>query len=122
MKSTESQEQQVLFQWAAIAEAQHPELKLLHHIPNGGKRNIVTATRLKKEGVKAGVPDVFLPVARGCFHGLYIEMKALKGKTSDNQEEWLQALEQQGYEVNVCYGWEQAKGVIERYLALRKVS
>jgi hypothetical protein len=116
MKSLESQEQQALFQWASMAAKQTPELELLHHIPNGGKRNKITAARLKKEGVKSGVPDVFLPVPRRNLHGLYIEMKAAKGKISDNQREWLERLFLQGYAVNVCYGWEEAKDIILLYL------
>ena len=56
--SSESQEQKALFQWAGLAEQKYPELKLLHHIPNGGIRDIRTAANLKKEGVKRGVPDI----------------------------------------------------------------
>ena len=116
MKATESQEQIALFQWAAMQDNKYPELKLMYHIPNGGQRNIVTATRLKREGVKSGVPDIFLPVVKKCYSGLYIEMKAIKGKTSKNQIEWIENLKFQGYAVVVCYGWEEAKRVIERYL------
>ena len=93
---TEAQEQRALFQWAGLAEQQYPELKLLHHIPNGGKRDARTAANLKKEGVKAGVPDMCLPVARGQYHGLYKE----------------------GYATKVCYGWLEAKESIEKYLEL----
>jgi hypothetical protein len=116
---SESTEQQALFQWAAYNEAKYPELKLLFHIPNGGKRYKATAIRLKKEGVKAGVPDVFLPVARGGFHGLYVEMKAKKGKLSDNQLFWIFDLSRQGYKTEVCFGWEQAKEKIEGYLGIK---
>jgi len=116
MKNEEAIEQQTLFQWAALASTNRPELKLLHHIPNGGKRNIVTAVKLKREGVKAGVPDIFLPVPRGSKHGLYIEMKAEKGRLSENQKWWLKELKKQGYETAVCFGWEEAKETIERYL------
>jgi hypothetical protein len=54
---TESAEQIALFQWANLSIKAHPELALLYHIPNGGLRNVVVAVRLKKEGVKKGVPD-----------------------------------------------------------------
>ena len=43
---TEAQEQRFLFQWAGYAEQQFPELKLLHHVPNGGKRDARTAANL----------------------------------------------------------------------------
>lgn len=116
---SEAQEQRALFQWAGLAEQQYPELKLLHHIPNGGKRDVKTAANLKKEGVKAGVPDICLLVARGQYHGLYIELKQpKKGKLQKNQKEWLHALEKQGYSAKVCYGWLEAREVIEIYLSL----
>lgn len=116
MKSVESLEQQTLMQWAAMHLKKYPELKLLHHIPNGGYRNIATATRLKREGVRAGVPDLSLPVPKGKWHGLYIELKAANGKLSEKQIWWIEQLRQQGYYVAVCYGWEQAKETIVRYL------
>ena len=116
MKSAESLEQQALIQWAQFQSRTYPELKLLYHVPNGGKRNKVTAIRLKKEGVKAGVPDLCLPVPKGKWHGLYIEMKAQNGKLSKKQIWWIEQLRQQGYYVAVCYGWEQAKEMIVRYL------
>lgn len=115
---TEAQEQKALFQWAGYAEQQYPELKLLHHIPNGGKRDPITARNLKAEGVKAGAPDIFLPVARGQYHGLYIELKTQKGKLQKNQKEWLNALNEEGYAINVCYGWLEARETIEKYLGL----
>lgn len=71
----------------------------------------------KTEGVKAGVPDLCLPVARGQYHGLYIELKRQRGgRTSDHQSEWLDALSAQGYKAALCYGWEQAAGTIIEYL------
>ena len=91
---TEAQEQRFLFQWAGLAEQQHPELKLLHHIPNGGKRDARTAANLKKEGVKAGVPDMCLPVARGQYHGLYIELKTRKGKSTEKPKGMVKCLKQ----------------------------
>ena len=68
---TESEEQQWLFKWAAYESAARSELKLLYHIPNEGKRSRATGGRLRAEGLKKGVPDVCLPVARGNCHGLY---------------------------------------------------
>ena len=117
MKITnESQEQINLFRWANLQSCKIPELKLLFHIPNGGKRNIVTARRLKAEGVKAGVPDLFLPVPRGGYHGLFVEMKAGKNKTTEKQDVWITDLRQQGYKVVVCYGCEEAMTEIKEYL------
>lgn len=115
---SEAQEQRFLFQWAGLAQQKYPELKLLHHVPNGGKREARTAVNLKKEGVKAGVPDIVLLVARGGFHGLYIELKVGRNKTSLKQDEWIEALRQEGYFVKVCYGWDSAREEIENYLNL----
>lgn len=114
---SESQEQKALFQWAGLAQQKYPELKLLHHIPNGGIRDIRTAANLKREGVKRGVPDICLPVSRGKYHGLYIEMKAGKNKTSKEQKEWINSLQEEGYAACVCYGWLEAREVIEKYLS-----
>ena len=114
---TEAQEQAALMQWLAYAEMYHPELRLLHHIPNGGGRNPIEAKHLKEQGVKPGIPDLFLPCARGGFHGLYIEMKRRKGgRVSVDQQRMILALRAQGYRVEVCRGWEEARDTICAYL------
>ena len=78
---------------------------------------VVNPAHLPAEGVKAGVPDLCLPVARGQYHGLYIELKRQRGgRTSDHQSEWLDAISAQGYKAALCYGWEQAAGTIIEYL------
>lgn len=112
----ESGNQEALFEWAAYNIARFPELEYMYHVPNGGKRDKATAVALKRQGVKAGVPDIVLPVARGRYHGLYIELKVGKNRTTDNQKRWLEFLRQQGYFTAVCYGWQAAAEVIEKYL------
>lgn len=89
---------------------------MLFHIPNGGYRHPATAVRMKLLGVKAGVPDICLPVARGEYHGLWIEMKAGRNKPTAPQVQWHMRLSQQGHRVAVCYSWEAARDVIEEYL------
>ena len=116
MKHQESDEQQALFQWAKLSQGQHPELSLLHSIPNGGKRNIREASRLKKEGALAGVSDIFLPVSRGGYHGLYVELKVKGGKTSASQKWWISETIKQGYLSAVCFGWVEVSEVIGKYL------
>lgn len=114
----EDAEQRIIFQWAAMETAARPELGLLYAIPNGGKRAIKTAVALKKQGVKRGVPDMCLPVPRGGFNGLYIELKRVKGGTvSDEQREWIAALAEQGYKAVVCRGAEEAIRTIKEYLS-----
>lgn len=115
----ESAEQTSLFYWAAFHTGKWPELRLLHAIPNGGMRHKATAARMKGEGVKAGVPDICLPVPRGHYHGLYIELKRLRGgRVSDEQEKWLADLTAQGYRAVVCKGWLAASEEITRYMLL----
>lgn len=114
---TEAHEQTELFKWAALQKCKYPELELLHHIPNGGSRNEKEAARLKAQGVKPGVPDVFLPVARKSCHGLYIELKRQKNaRVSDAQKKWIEALTGQGYQAEVCYGCQEAIKTILQYL------
>lgn len=113
----ESAEQAAVFQWAAYRTGVYPELDLLYHVPNGGSRNPIEAARLKAQGVKAGVPDLVLPVARGKHHGLYIELKRQKGgRLSDDQKKWLDELTEQGYLAVRCDGAEAAIKTIEDYL------
>lgn len=73
--------------WARWNQNAHPELELLHHCPNGGSRNKAEAVKLKQMGVKAGIPDLCLPVPMGMYSGLYIEMKYDAGRLEDSQEE-----------------------------------
>lgn len=118
---TEAQHQANVIKWSQqpSIRAKWPELASLHHIPNGGTRDAVEGKHLKAQGVKAGVPDLCLPVARGQYHGLYIEMKTETGKTSDAQEWWGEFLLEQGYFWEVCRGWESAVRVLEWYLSLK---
>lgn len=113
---TEADEQKALMQWAKWQEGRYPELKLLYHCPNGGTRNKLEAANLKRQGVKAGVPDLFLPVPRSQKYGLFIEMKVGRNKCTDNQKKWIRNLLEQGYEVKVCYSCEEAIQVIKKYL------
>ena len=93
----ESGHQEALFSWAAYRTEIMPELQYMYHVPNGGKRDKATAAVLKRQGVKAGVPDIMLPAARAGYHGLYIELKAGENTTTKKQKEWLEYLRQQGY-------------------------
>lgn len=114
---TEGDEQATLFSWAEMKSGKYPELRLLFHVPNGGSRGKVEAARFKAEGVKPGVPDLFLPVARGLWHGLFIELKRQKGgRVSEAQRRWIADLERQGYRAEVACGWREAAEIIEIYL------
>ena len=114
---TEAQEQTTLFQWAGMMTGKWPELRLCHAIPNGGSRNPIEARHLKQQGVKPGIPDIFLPCARGGFHGLYIEMKRRAGgRVSVEQKKMILGLRAQGDRAEVCRGWEEARDKICEYL------
>ena len=119
MKRSEHSDQVAIFQWAALQSGAYPELELLFAIPNGAamksKRH---AVRMKAEGLKAGVPDMFLPVARGGYHGLWIEQKYNRNTPSDKQEWWLDRLHEQGYLAVVCYSTDESIKVIQEYLGI----
>lgn len=71
-------------------------------------------------GVKAGIPDLCLPVPRGEYSGLYIEMKFEKGRLEESQKKMLRLLTKQGHFCAVCYGAEEAIYVLKQYLSLEK--
>jgi len=112
----EHMEQVLLIAVVRIAARAIPELDLLHAIPNGGWRAMKTARWLKAEGARAGVPDLCLPVARGGFHGMYLEMKAGKGKETPEQAEWRKRLEAQRYYCRIAHGAREALTMLMVYL------
>lgn len=115
-KSKESKEQEHLIKWCNIAKCKYPHLDRIYSIPNGAwVNNKWEALKLKKEGLKAGVPDLFLPVPRHGYHGLYIELKHGKNKAQPNQKEWISFLNSMGYKAVVAWEFEGAKEVIENY-------
>jgi hypothetical protein len=115
---TEHEEQVALFQWAEANEGEHEELKLLFAVPNGGYRPMATAAMLREEGVRAGVPDCCLPVARGRFHSLWLELKRSdrSNHATPAQQEWIERLRSYGHMTAVCYGAQEAIEVITGYL------
>jgi hypothetical protein len=132
---TEHGHQSALFCWAATFAPSElrDQLKLMFAIPNSGARgNRVAASHLKAEGVKAGVPDIMLPIAgkrevlnkmyMQTHNGLFIELKRpksdgkAKGRVSADQNPYHIGLLQQGYAVHVCYGWQEARDCILTYL------
>lgn len=111
-KKSESSEQTVL---VARVRNFHPDLVFMS-IPNGGKREIRVAAQMKREGVLAGAPDLFLAEPRQDKHGLFIEMKKIGGKTSSNQNEVIDKLRAKGYEAFVCEGADEAYGMLLTYV------
>ncbi len=96
---------------------QYPGIRhLLFAIPNGGYRNSREAARMKSEGVQAGVPDLFLAVARKGKNGLFIEMKAGRNKLTPEQAAMLISLERQGYMTQVCRSFDDFEKIINGYM------
>lgn len=121
MNYYESDEQKTLILWSKHV----PELReFLIASANGGKRNPREAARLKKEGVRAGVHDLLLPIPRDEMHGLWIEFKAARPNDAEyrkNQKLWEIKMREQGYAAFCCRGFDEAKIVFEWYLSLPKV-
>ena len=115
---TEQQHQAAVIKWSQQPEirTKWPELAMLHHIPNERKCSVIEGANLKRSGVKKGVPDLHLPVARKGYHGLYIEMKAETGRTTPEQNWWIDGLNKAGNFAEVCHGWESAVQVLEWYM------
>lgn len=113
-----------LMQLVRLHENKHPDLRWLFAVPNGGHRNKVAACKLKAEGVKPGVPDYLLPVmntdtSADMWCGLAIELKRKRGgRMSDEQRDWIQFFDDQGWRAVVCAGHERAWTVICEYLAI----
>lgn len=122
MKHGEDKEQAVVFAWSLYFD----ELRWMFAVPNGAylhgdaKSRGMQMNRLKKQGLKAGVADIFLPVAKDGRHGLYIEMKRSdgKGRVSPEQKEFLSAMTVNGYACAVCHGADEAIREISEYMNL----
>lgn len=98
-----------------------PALALLYAVPNGGMRNKATAGKLRAEGVKSGVPDLFLSVPSTPYHGLYLELKAKGNTASDEQRWWLINLTMQGYKCAVVNDMATALRIVAEYLRNEKL-
>lgn len=114
MKHLEHKIQSSFFQWIYWKRRDlHP---YIFAIPNGELRSKAVAIRLKKEGLKAGVSDIFLAKPTNKYHGLWMEFKAAKNKLSPVQEEFMNNMLSQGYECAVVRSLEEALIVLEKYL------
>lgn len=144
---TEHAEQVALFIWCHQVRDEYPELQSMFAIPNGGLRNKATAGRLKAEGVKSGVVDLFLPLPITyrhspdpklteyhqirMYYGLWIEMKRKRAQNIRNtdpefgatpeERAFIALMKQRGYAATVCHGWEEARDVLTSYLKMRYV-
>lgn len=123
MNHDEDKQQAAVFQWAKF----YPELKWMHAIPNGAflggnkLQRIKRGARLKSQGLKKGVLDIFLPKARNGYHGLYIEMKNGKGtgKASVEQKDFCMSVSVDGYLCVICHGADEAIEEIKTYMGYK---
>lgn len=116
LQSSETEEQKKVIEYVGRVARRHPELSMLHHIPNGGTREKREAAELKLMGVLAGVPDLHLPIARAGWNSLYIEMKYGDGRLQKEQKEFLKAAAAEDNFCIVCYTAEDAIAVIDDYI------
>jgi hypothetical protein len=123
---TEHDEHAAFVAWARLQSSVYPGLDLLHSIPNGfqlprelpGYRRARIVQYMKEEGLLPGVPDLFLPVPRGVFHGLYIEFKVGSNKPEGEQLRIIGRLEANGYWAVVVWSCEEAIAIVEQYYSL----
>ncbi len=108
-----------LVKWCAQNVEAIPELKWVYSVPNAARRTVGERGRALSEGLKRGVPDVALPVTTTRFCGLYIEMKRPGNGPTQDQLEWIEHLNSQGYLAVICWSYKHAKETILQYL-LRK--
>lgn len=118
----EDDEQKIFFQ---LLFYKYPEIyEMAFHIPNGGRRSIIEASRLKSQGVKPGVPDILIAIPSKCYHGLFIEFKRpiIAGSpipsVTKEQKEWIKKLNAMNYRAVICYGATEALDTVKEYLDL----
>lgn len=121
----EHSEQARVFDWAELFVVKWPELGLLHATPNqgraGGRKGVLWGVRMKREGLRAGVPDIHLPVARGPYIGFYGETKrTVRGTVSKAQKWWIERLTAEGHLCVVGKGAEPMIYALIDYLKLPK--
>ena len=117
MKHLESAQQAQVVEWSrwAYKTGKYPMLNMLHCSLNGVKLSGTQARIAKGQGMLSGVPDLFLPVPKNGYHGLFIEMKSEKGRVTENQHWFLTNAESLGYKTAVCYSAKEAISAIQAY-------
>lgn len=116
-RDLEHAEQVKVFAWAAAHEEKYPDLRWLFAVPNWiGVRTAKHGARLKAEGRKAGVLDMWMPVRRAIYPGMAIELKVKGNRPSVDQQAWIQHLHREGWYVIVAYSAIQAIRELENYL------
>lgn len=109
----EASHQEAFFQWLRL----YPWIdELTWHTPNGGARTKAGGAALRRQGVKPGVPDIYVAIPNDGYHGYFIELKSKGAKTTEHQDKMHVNLERNGYKVDICYSWTEAKDNLLAYL------
>lgn len=119
MKTSEHAMQSAFFEWLALQKFDVANDGFA--VPNGGARHPAVAAKLKREGVKKGIPDTLFPVARGGFIGLAIEFKSEGGNPSKEQRERITKLQKDGWCVILCWDWQAAARSVQGYAGMLRV-
>ena len=110
----EAQTQVAFFEWLSY----YPKLRAsTFAIPNGGSRHALEALNLKRQGVTAGTPDVFLAMPNKIASGAFIEFKAGKNRLTKEQQAMMEILKANGYTCFVCYSLNDAREALTKYLS-----
>lgn len=112
---SESREQQIIFEWASWQKNKYPGIEAMYHIANEGKRSASNGSRLKREGLKSGVSDICVPVAKCGYNNLYIELKSGKNKATKEQLDFIGLINKYGGKALVVYEADNAIEVIKAY-------
>lgn len=114
IKKSEAEIQEACIKWFRL---QYPSLSvMLFAVPNGELRDIITASKLKRQGVIRGVADLILLVPKKGYASLCIEMKTPKGIQSEHQRTWQRAAEQYRNRYVVCRSLEEFMNEVNSYL------
>jgi len=116
LSPSESSIQQAYFQWVRIKERSDYRYEAIYAIPNAGLRTKQNGSRMKAEGMKAGIPDIFISVPISNYAGLYIELKKEGGKLSQTQKSMLGLFNRLGYKTLVCYSLKELIEATEKYM------
>ena len=115
-QSPEFQMQAALVNWCELMAAAYPALRLLRGSMNGVRLTPAQAGKAKAAGMLKGEHDITLPVARGGYHGLSLELKAGKNKPTPEQLEYGERLKAEGWYVAYSWDWQEAADIIQKYL------
>lgn len=103
-----------LWQWFQLQYPKYQNRYLRFEVKQSSK---IQQAILKAEGNQAGTSDIFIAIPTFEYAGLWLEVKADKGKLSDNQKEF-QAQMTPDYLCVTGYGIDECIKLVTQYMAL----